>query len=59
MNGCRPCHAWVSEPQTPAATIRTVASPGAGTGTSTRCTSTWWSAVTTTRRIVGVAMAGP
>ena len=37
MKGCRPCNAWMSEPQMPAATVRTNASPGIGAGT-TRCT---------------------
>jgi hypothetical protein len=51
MNGCRPCIACVSDPQTPATTTRTSASFGPGTGVSTVTTRTP-SSPTTTRRIV-------
>ena len=40
MNGCRPCTAWVSEPQTPVTLIRTSASCGPGSGRSTVSTVT-------------------
>ncbi len=50
-NGCRPCHACVSDPQTPATTVRTSTSPGPGAGVGASVTSTP-PVVTTIRRIV-------
>jgi hypothetical protein len=50
--GCRPRRAWVSEPQTPATTIRSWASPGPGSGVSTSTIRT--PSGSTTTRIMGL-----
>ena len=59
-NGWCPAAAWVSEPQTPASTVRTSTSPAPGRGTSAATTS-MRPGLTTTRRIglVGVLVTVP